>query len=280
MPVNIATYNPQPTVLHGVDARVKILLVLAYSIALFCVHSWWGIGVLALIAVLCAMLAKLEVGRTVRTLLPLAFILVATLLANSFVLDVRSYDPAALPGAVSAGIFADLPATPLLGAFGFVPSGFIRGCYYVLRIVLLLLASLVFTTTTSSTEITQALKSFLRPLESFRVPTNDIATAVSIALRFIPVTMDEFQQLRSAQVSRGAQFNTGKLMDRVKVWVTVLIPLFVGLYRRADNLALAMDARCYGTTQSTQLTACFFGYKEAILLVAGLAICILVAVFG
>ena len=280
MPVNITTYNPRPTPVHAVDARVKIVLMLAYSIALFCVHSWWGIGLFAAIAVLVAMLARLDVRRTVHTLLPLAFILAVSLIANSFVLDVRSYDPANMPGAVSAGIFAQSPAIALVGAFGFVPAGFVRGCYYVLRIILLLVASLVLTTTTSSTEITQALKSFLRPLERLGVPTHDLATVVSIALRFIPVSIDEFQQIRAAQTSRGASFDTGRITARLKNWATVLVPLFVGLYRRADTLALAMDARCYGSARATQLNVRTFAVEQKALLGAGLLFCLVVALFG
>lgn len=280
MSFNIATYNPRQTPIHAVDARVKILLVLVYSISLFCVHTWWGIGTLALFAVVAAALARIDVRQTIRTLLPLVFILAVTLIANSFTFDVRTYDPNELPGAVSAGVFANYPAISLIGAFGFAPAGFARGCYYVLRIVLLLLASLVLTTTTSSTEITYALKSFLRPLERFGVPTHDIATIVSIALRFIPVSIDEFQRLRDAQTSRGAAFNTGGLASRLKAWATVLVPLFVGLYRRADNLALAMEARCYGSSVATQLVSCGFTKKQASLLVAGLAMCVCVAILG
>lgn len=280
MPVNIATYNPHQTPVHRIDARVKILLVLAFSITLFCVHSWWGIGLLAFSAAAAAVLARLDIRGALRTLVPVGFILLVTLLANSFVFDVRSYDPAVLPGALSAGFLATVPPVPLVGAFGFVPAGFARGCYYVLRIVLLLLASLVLTTTTSSTDITYALKSFLRPLEGLGLPTHDVATVVSIALRFIPVSIDEFQLLRNAQTSRGAAFNTGGLGARLKAWATVLIPLFVGLYRRADNLALAMDARCYGGGVATQLGAHQFTKKQASLLAVGLALCVCVAFFG
>lgn len=247
MPTNVATYNPRPTLLHRVDARVKILLVLAFSITLFCVHTWWGIGLLALLACVAVLLARIELARSARAFLPLLIILALTLIMNSL----------------------DLSLT-----------GFLRGCYYVLRIVLLVLASLVLTTTTSSTEITQALESFLRPLQRLGVPTRDIATIVSIALRFIPVTIDEFQQLRMAQTARGSSFNMGGLVQRVSAWTAVFIPLFVGLYRRAENLASAMDARCYGSQAATRLNEKYFTITQAALLVAGLAFCILVAVFG
>lgn len=279
MAFNIATYNTRISPIHRVDARVKILLVFVYSVALFCVHSWAGIALLAFFGLVCAAIAHLPLRSTLHTLLPLGFILLVTLLANSFVLDVRSYNPVAIPGAVSSGIFASAPAIPLVGAFGFAPAGFVRGCYYVLRIVLLVAASLVLTTTSSSTQITQALASFLRPLKHFGVPTHDIATVVSIALRFIPVSIDEFHALRLAQTSRGANFNTGSLLARLKPWATVLVPLFVGLYRRADTLALAMDARCYGASgQATQLSRTSFTIFQVAILAIGLLFCVAVAI--
>ncbi|MBQ9020659.1 MAG: energy-coupling factor transporter transmembrane protein EcfT [Eggerthellaceae bacterium] len=280
MPVNIATYNPKQTPIHSVDARVKIILVLMFSIVLFCVHSWWAIGLLACIALLCAFLARLEVGATLRSMLPVVLILAVTLIANSFVLDVRSYDPTNLPSYVSTGVFAQLPAIPLIGAFGFVPAGFIRGCFFVLRIVLLLVASLVLTTTTTSNELTSALRSFMRPLERLGFPTHDVATVVSIALRFIPVSIDEFHRIREAQTARGASFDTGGIIGRLRAWTTVLIPLLVGLYRRADNLALAMDARCYGAGPASQLVVSRLGVGHIILLVVGIFGLATIAFFG
>ena len=264
--------------MHAVDARVKIVLVLVYSVCLFLVNTWTGIGLLALLAIIAAALARLDIPRIARMLMPVVFILIVTLLVNSFVLDVTLYDANNYPDRISAGIFADMPAIALIGSFGFVPAGFARGCYFVLRIVLLLVASLVLTTTSSSTEITQALSSFMRPLNRFGLPTHDIATVVSIALRFIPVTIDEFQMVRMAQTSRGASFDTGKLTQRLKTWTTVLVPVFVALYRRADTLALAMDARCYGgSAETTQLTTVRFSALQAALLICGCAFCFLIA---
>lgn len=146
-----------------------------------------------------------------------------------------------------------------------------------MRIALLALASMVLTSTTSPTELSRSLEQFLQPLERIRVPVHDVATIVSIALRFIPVTFDEFQVVRSAQESRGAGFSSGGLVDRLKAWQTVLIPLFVGLFRRADVLALAMDARCYGARKPTHLNARPFTARAAAALAAGLAACVAVS---
>ena len=280
MPVNIATYNPKQTPIHAIDARVKIILVLVFSIALFCVHSWWAIGLLACVAFVCAALARLNVGAMLRSLLPIVFILVVTLVANSFVLDVRSYDPSSIPGYVSTGIFSQFPAVALIGAFGFSPAGFIRGCFFVLRIVLLLAASLVLTTTTSSTEITSALRSFMSPLNRFGFPTHDIATVVSIALRFIPVSIDEFNRVHGAQMARGAAFDSGGLVKRLQAWACVFIPLLVGLYRRADNLALAMDARCYGAGSVSQLLVSRLGLSQILVLISGVLLLVAISFFG
>ena len=112
--------------------------------------------------------------------------------------------------------------------------------------MLLVVASLTVTYTTTSTELTDALGFFLRPLKRLGVPTDDIAMVFSLALRFIPVTAEEFGRVHDAQWARGASFAEGSLWERLRAWQTVLIPLFVGLFRRADSLAVAMDARCYG----------------------------------
>ena len=280
MPINLATYNPHQTPIHRVDARCKIVLLIVYSVALFCVHSWWALGLLALAALVVAALARIRIGASMHMLLPVGLLLLFMLLANSFSFDVyatRNY--AGLAG-VSAGVFADAEPIPLIGSFGFMPDGFVRGCFYLGRISLLILASLELTTTTTSTELTEALCSFLRPLGHLGVPVRDVATVISIALRFIPVTVDEFETIRTAQTSRGATFDTGSIIKRVKAWIVVLVPLFVGLYRRADSLAQAMDARCYGSGEATSLVSRSFALSQALILGIGLAFCIAVSVFG
>jgi energy-coupling factor transport system permease protein len=271
MPFNATTYLPLDSLAHRADARVKIILVFAYSITLFLVETWTGLGLCLLLFAACAILSRLPIMRVMHQLLPFGIILAFTLAANAFTFDVAQ--AATNGGAVSAGVFAQYAAIPLVGSFGFSPAGCARGCFYVLRIALLMFASVLLTSSTTSTQLTRALESFMRPLARMGVKTHDTATIVSIALRFIPVTIDEFQMVRAAQTARGAQFDVGKLGERLRSWETVLIPMFVGLYRRADDLACAMDARCYGYTEATRLDPRAFSARSARIVIGGCALC-------
>lgn len=278
MTFNAATYVPRHTPLHAADPRVKIVLLFAYSITLFCVTTWAGLALCAFAFAVCAGLSRLPFGASLRQLVPLWVILAVTLLVNSFSANVQAAGVPTGLGGVSPGLFGEMDPVVLVGTFGFVPAGFGRGCYYIARLALLALASVVLTSTTSPTELSRSLEQFLRPLETLRVPVHDVATIVSIALRFIPVTFDEFQVVRAAQASRGAGFSSGGLASRLRAWQTVLIPLFVGLFRRADVLALAMDARCYGAGKPTHLSDRPFTVAAGAALVAGLAACAAVSV--
>lgn len=275
MPFNVTTYQAIDTPVHRVDALVKITLVFVYSVALFFVHTWTGLGLLAVLLAGVCLLARIDVIGAVRQLVPLGIIMLVMLLAHAFVLDV--YAPASSIDVASAGIFESMDSIALVGTFGFSPAGCARGMFYVLRIVLLVGASLVLTTTTTSTQMANALETMLNPLARFGVPVRDIATIVSIALRFIPLTINQFQQVRLAQVSRGTNFDTGTLRERLRAWQTVLIPLFVGMFRQADNLALAMDARGYGLAQPTRLNSQAFSSVSGVLLIVGCMLCVVIA---
>ena len=184
-------------------------------------------------------------------------------------------------GDVSAGVLAAWEPVALIGSFGLVPAGLARGLFFAVRIVLLVVASLTVTYTTTSTELTDALGFFLRPLKRLGVPTDDIAMVFSLALRFIPVTAEEFGRVHDAQWARGASFAEGSLWERLRAWQTVLIPLFVGLFWRADSLAVAMDARCYGApdVERTSLAPRAFSGRSGLVLAVGLLACIGLAVW-
>jgi len=148
----------------------------------------------------------------------------------------------------------NIPETkPLIGSIGIKPLGIIKGLYFVLRISLLVLATSLLTYTTTIISLTDAISKLLSPLRAIRVPVEDIAMVFTIALRFIPLTASEAEKLMVAQSARGAKFNQGGLITRVKAWIPVMIPLFVNLFRRADHLAQAMESRCYVGKGRTQL---------------------------
>lgn len=280
MRIDVSSYIPGSSPVHACDARVKVVLLAAYSAMLFFVRTWTGLGLAALAFVAVAAASGIAWRRFFGLLAPVYAVAALAVAFNGFSLDVwqavggASDAPGGL-GDVSAGVLADVPPVVLIGSFGLVPAGFARGCFFAARIVLLVTASLVVTYTTTSTQLTDALCAFMRPLRRLRVPVDDAAMVFSLALRFIPVTAEELARVRDAQWARGAAFSEGGLRARLGAWQTVFVPLFVGLFRRADALAVAMDARCYGTSDvpRTSLARRRLTAGDVCVLVAGLAAC-------
>ncbi len=197
---------------HGAfrpDARISIIVTFAYSVALFFVGSWWGMAIFAVSLAAVLVVARTGVLRVLKTAVPLLFILAFTVVAH-------------------------------------IPQGIGEGLFYALRILLLALAALVVAFSYDDAQFVRAFSSFGRPLRAFRVPVDDIATMFSIALRFIPVGVDEFKRVAAAQRSRGAPLDEGGAIARMRLWGNVLVPVLVGMFRRASVLAQAMEARCYG----------------------------------
>ncbi|WP_251197676.1 energy-coupling factor transporter transmembrane component T family protein [Anaerotardibacter muris] len=213
-------YIPTGSVVHAVDARVKLLVLILFSIVALCVPSWIGVGACAAILFAVMLASRVPLRTYARTLLPAAAILVFIWICNSIPFE----------------------AERSMHALG-----------YVVRISLVIVASFVITFTTTSTQLTDALASILQPLRALRVPVDDVAFTLSLALRFIPLVFEQLSRIKLAQVSRGAQFDTGSLWRRLKTWMVVLIPLFVGFFRQANTVAEAMDARCYGAARRTSL---------------------------
>ncbi|MCL1799134.1 MAG: energy-coupling factor transporter transmembrane protein EcfT [Eggerthellaceae bacterium] len=279
MRLGLDTYFFGTSAVHRCDARVKLALLLAYSLTLFFVRTWAGLALCTVLCLAVCAVARVPLRQLLALMIPLYVILGLTIVFNGFRFDASSTGMLYGLGNVSAGLFADRAPVLLVGSFGFVPEGFARGCYYALRIALLVAMSLAVSLTTTSTELTDALYDCLRPLRACRVPTEDIAMTVSVALRFIPLTAEELGRVQAAQRSRGAVFDEGGPIRRVGAWQPVLIPLFVGLFRRADNLALAMESRCYAMAQGrTRLDPRPFTVTSGLTLAGGIALCAAVAV--
>lgn len=278
MRIIISSYIAGSSPVHTCDARVKVVLLLAYSITLFLVHTWLGIALCAMVFTLLLYGAALSPKKLFAPLVAVYIIMAASLLFNSFSFDIFQAQPAApalLPGEGFMSKSTSYLPIPFFGSFGFLPGGFLRGCFFALRIFLLIVASLLLCYTTSSNELIDALESFLRPLRVFHVPVDDVAMVFSLALRFIPVTAEEFSRVYNAQLSRGAHFGEGSLWVRLHAWQSVMIPLFVGLFRRADVLAVAMEARCYGAQglRRSALVVVHFTMKSVGVLVGGVMLC-------
>jgi len=209
------TYIAGETPVHRCDARVKIVVLFAFSIALLAAPSWWSVGILAAAIAVVVGVAKLPLSVMNSSLVPVYVMAAFSLFFNVL------YSP---------GL-----------------DGVLAGLLVAVRMVALIAASFVVCFTTSSSELLQAFRWLIAPLRHLHAPVDDIALTLALSVRFIPVVEDEFERIRMAQKARGAD-TAGSLKRTLEVWSSAFIALFVGLFRHADNLALAMDARCYGAS--------------------------------
>lgn len=262
VPVPFGQFVPGESPVHVADARVKIALTFAYTVALFAIDSWLGLAATAAIAIAVLGASRVPVSLAARGLVPVLWLLAFTLLANSLMPASRS-EPL-----VSVG--------PLI-----VDSrGLFTGLFFAVRIILLVLGTSLITLTTSPVALTDGLSLLMSPLRYVRFPVDDAAMMMSIALRFMPTTAEEAERIVVAQVARGADFGTGGPVRRARAWLPVLVPLFVRLFRRADDLAIAMEARCYRGEGRTRLRESRMGGSDWAALVVGVALTMALVVIG
>lgn len=234
VPVPFGQFVPGDSPVHRFDPRAKLGVVASYTILLFSIQAWAGFSVAAVAVSGALVLSRVPWRIALRGLRAVTLLLVFTLIANAF-----RWQP--------------LVALVRLGPIGIDRAGLATGLFFVVRIVLLVVGTSLLTLTTSPVALTDAMSSIMRPLRGLRVPVDDIATMFSIALRFIPTTAEEAEKIVVAQSARGAVFDEGGPIRRAKAWIPVLVPLFVNLFRRADDLAVAMESRCYTGVGRTRL---------------------------
>ena len=223
--ITLGQYFPGDTVVHRLDPRTKIVAVVFYIVALFTANSFASTAVVLAALILCVALGRIRVSALFRGLKPLYFIIIFTALLNLF------YST----GTVIAQWWI----------FRITAEGIRRSVLMALRISLLVSGTLLLTYTTSPLQLTDGLESLLSPLKKLRFPVHELAMMMSIALRFIPTLIEETDKIISAQKARGADFETGSIIRRAKAFLPILVPLFVSAFRRADELATAMECRCY-----------------------------------
>lgn len=246
--------------LASLDARVKIILLLALTVTVFAAPSPAVILLGFLLLAWCLPRAGVDAHALGRALKPVAVILAFTLLANLVACDGHA-------------------EVILAGPVGLDIQGGLRGLAAVLRIVMLLGFSLVVAFSTTPPEVCSACVRLLRPLGRLGVPVGDIGTALSIALRFIPVVSEEFLRIQLAQRARGARFDDGPLMARIRTYASVLTPLVVGLFRRSDRLARSMSARCY-EEGAVHVPPRPLAPRDKFVLASGIIVCVLLVVFA
>ena len=257
--VAFGQYYPSNSSVHRLDARVKLLLTLLFVISIFFIKTYFGFMLTLAVLLIVILLARLPIMSVLKSVRGILFIVVFTAVINLFFIKEGEV-------LVHSGIIM------------ITKTGVHTTVKMVLRLVLLISGASLLSLTTTPVELADGLESLMAPLKLIKVPVRDIAMIMSIALRFIPTLFEETNKIISAQKARGASFDTGSIFARAKALLPVLIPLFVNSFRRADELAFAMDARCYNATDKrTKMKKAKLGIGDliAFLFIAGYATVIL-----
>lgn len=232
--ITIGQYYPADSVLHRLDPRTKFIGTFIYLFSLFVADSFWGYVIATCFLAGLIILSKVPVKFMLKGLKPLFIILLITVAFNLFL----------VPGEV-------------IWSFGFLKltrEGIAQAIKIGIRLIYLVIGSSIMTLTTTPNQLTDGLERILHPLNKIHVPVHEISMMMSIALRFIPILLEETDKIMKAQIARGADFESGNLIQKAKGLIPLLVPLFISAFRRADDLAMAMEARCYhGGDDRTQM---------------------------
>lgn len=238
--ITLGQYYAAESLIHRLDPRVKLISSIMFIVALFVVHDFVGFAICIVALSLIVRLSKVPLFFIFRGMKPLILILLFTFVLNIFMVDGE-----------------------VLWRWGFLKitdRGIYIAVFMALRLMLLIISSSILTLTTKPIDLTDGIEFLLSPLEKIKVPAHDIAMMMSIALRFIPTLLEETDKIIKAQQARGADFETGNFFRRAKALIPILVPLFISAFRIAQDLAMAMEARCYrggkGRTRMNKLELC------------------------
>ena len=224
--ITLGQFFPGRSFIHRLDPRTKLIMLVVYIVALFVAVSWISYSVMLAFLILCVAISQIPLKNLVRGMKPLVVILIFTALLNLLLTG----------GETVLASFWIITITK---------EGIIRAVLMLARILMLVSGTFLLTYTTSPIALTDGLESLLSPLKKIKLPVHELSMMMCIALRFIPTLIEETDKIMSAQKARGADFETGNILKRVKALVPILIPLFISAFRRADELATAMECRCY-----------------------------------
>lgn len=252
--ITLGQYFPGNSFIHRLDPRTKILCIIVYIAAIFCIQNYVGYLMLTLFTALCIFSSKIPVRFVLKGLKPIMVFVAITALFNLFLTSGR-----------------------VLWSWGFLKityEGINLAIFMVLRLFFLVLGTSLLTLTTSPISLTDGIEQLLSPFRRIGIPAHELAMMMTIALRFVPTLLEETEKIIKAQTARGADFESGNLVRRAKAMIPILIPLFISAFRRADDLAVAMECRCYrGGENRTRLRALkmgrvdLFGWLAVFLLV-------------
>ncbi len=246
----IGQFIPGNSILHRADPRTKILMTILYMVAVMFIKTFAGYGVAVVFLIVAVLASRIPVKYVLRSIRPLLFIILFTVILNMFFYKGET----------------------LLWAWGIIHiyrEGIIFAVKMALRIMILVTGASLLTFTTSSIALTDGLERLMSPLRVIHFPAHDIAMMMSIALRFIPTFSEETDRIMKAQSSRGADFDTGKFIEKIRSFIPVIIPLIISAFRRAEDLAVAMESRCYrGGDGRTRFRVLKFSWNDIVVAVA------------
>ncbi|MDR1068320.1 MAG: energy-coupling factor transporter transmembrane protein EcfT [Clostridiales Family XIII bacterium] len=243
--ITIGQYYPGYSIIHKIDPRLKIFITFAYIASLFIINSFYGYILIAASIIAVIGVSKVPLKFIMRGLKPILIIILFTFVLNVF-----------------------MTRGDVLWQWKFLKiteEGLYNACYMALRIIFLIIGCSMLTFTTKPMKLTDGIESLLSPFRRFGLPAHELAMMMTIALRFIPTLLDETDKIMKAQQARGADFETGGLIKRGKAMIPLFVPLFVGAFRIAQDLAMAMEARCYrGGEGRTKLNPLKFRFRDAV----------------
>ena len=258
--ITLGQYYHADSVIHRMDPRVKLIATFVYIISLFVVDNLIGYGICFLFLAVAIGLSKVPVKFMLRGMKAILFLLIITVIFNLFL----------TPGEALISFWK----------FKITKEGVKMAFTMAVRLSMLIVGSSVMTLTTTPNNLTDGLESIMKPLKKIKVPVHEIAMMMSIALRFIPILLEETDKIMKAQIARGADFESGNLFKKAKSMVPLLVPLFISAFRRANDLAMAMEARCYqGGEGRTKMKPLIYKKRDAIayvIVVSFFAVCIVV----
>ena len=232
--ISFGQYYPSNSIIHKLDARAKIIMNFILVVSIFLIDTYFSFMLAFVIIMTTLLIAKLPILSVLKSLRGILFLIILTSILNLFFYTGGTH--------VLANIGNKIKITA---------EGVDMAIKILLKLVLAITGASLFSLTTTPVEVANGIESLLKPLKIFKVPVRDLAMIISIALRFIPTIFEEVNTIINAQKSRGASFDTGSIFKRIKAFIPILIPLFVNSFKRADELAFAMDARCYGASKKT-----------------------------
>lgn len=246
--ISFGQYYPTNSPIHRLDPRAKMIFTMLFLVFIFFVQSYLVYLAIFVFLMATTMIAKIPVGSVFKSIKAVLFLIVFTAILNLF-------------------LYSDGEPLVQWWIFKITAKGIDFTIKMALRLMFLVMGTAILTLTTTPMELTDGIESLLKPLKYIKVPVHDIAIIMSIALRFIPGLLEETDKIVMAQKARGGSFDTGKLHERAKAVLPILIPLFVSAFRRADELADALDARCYNASpKRTKMKVLHFSYRDIIAL--------------